>query len=411
MSMATQPTAGEGSPGGLLEPPVLDVDPYSVENIKNPYPFFEELRETAAVVRLKPYGVYVTGRYEETKVVLNDHDRFMASAGIGIADIRKPGKFRIPNRLLENDPPGHTEIRKTLNKILSPLAVRRWRDHFETEAAIFADKVVEMGESDGVEDLAEAYILHVFPEAVGVNLPRTEALAIGEMSFNQAGPYNDLFRAAEKKAEPYLEWYEKSVRREAMRPGSIGEMLFDAEERGEFEEGVASNICRAFVRGGTDTTIAGLGFALNQLARNPDQWAILKSNPSKFARNAFEEAIRHESPSYVNYRTTRRETELSGYRLDADTKIGIFSGCANRDPRFWENPEKYDITRDIAGIHVAFGHGTHGCIGQMIARLEADCILKAFAERVVTLEPAGEPRYRIINQLHTLDHLPLKVTT
>ena len=138
--------------------------------------------------------------------------------------------------------------------------------------------------------------------------------------------------------------------------------------------------------------------------------AVARDGEVEILRNAFEEAIRHESPSYVNYRTTRRETELSGYRLGADTKIGIFSGCANRDPRFWENPEKYDITRDIAGIHVAFGHGTHTCIGQMIARLEADCILRAFAERAVTLEPAGEPRYRIINQLHTLDYLPLKVT-
>ena len=98
MSMTTQPTAGEGSHGALLEPPVLDVDPYSVENIQNPYLFFEELRETAAVVRLKPYGVYVTGRYEETKVVLNDHDRFMASVAA-----KAPGRMvsraasRMPN--------------------------------------------------------------------------------------------------------------------------------------------------------------------------------------------------------------------------------------------------------------------------------------------------------------------------
>lgn len=393
----------------LLEPPEIDIDPYADEVVLNPYPFFDLMREAGPVVRLSKYGVYASGRYEESKQIFNDHDRFMASAGIGIADIRKPGAFRIPNRLLENDPPSHTAIRGTLTKYLSPITIRRWRDHFEVEAARLADELVERGRFDGVEDLAEAYVLQVFPEAVGVELPRVEALTIGEMGFNQAGPYNEKHRRAVERAQPYLEWYENSIKRESMRPGSIGEMVLDAEARGEFDPGVGSNIMRAFVRGGVDTTVAGIGFALNQLARNPDQFALLRDNAA-LAKNTFEEAIRHESPSYVNFRTTTRETELSGYRLDADTKIGTFSGAANRDPRFWKDPEKFDITRDVTGIHVAFGHGSHTCIGQMIARLEAECILRALSQRISAIELDGEMRYRAVNQLHTLDVLPLKVT-
>jgi cytochrome P450 len=396
------------SRSSLPVPPELDIDPYSNEVLSNPYPSFDRMRETAAIVRLSRYGVYVTGRYEETKIILNDHDRFTAMAGIGIADIRKPGKFRIPNRLLENDPPGHTAIRGTLTKILSPIVIPRWREHFEAEAAVFADRIIEMKDVNGVDDGAEAYALKVFPGVVGVDLPRTEALAIGEMSFNQAGPENELHIAAVRRAEPYLDWYERSVQRDAMLPGSIGEMLFEAEDRGEFEPGIASNICRAFVRGGMDTTVAGIGFALLQLARDPEQWAILRADPGK-ARGAFEEAIRHESPSYVNYRTTTCATEFSGFALEADTKIGIFSGAANRDPRFWDNPTKYDITRDTAGIHMAFGFGTHSCIGQMIARLEAECLLRALAMRAKSICLMGEPRYRLINQLHTLDALPLRI--
>ncbi len=407
--MASTARQAEHSRDGAGSPPVLDIDPYSVPVLVDPYPFFETLRETAAVVELEQYGVYVTGRYEESRILLNDHDRFTAKGGIGLHDIRKPGKFRLPNRLLENDPPSHTSIRGVLTRILSPIVVRRWREHFEREAAIFADRLVEMGEFDGVEHLAEDYVLHVFPEAVGVELPREQALAIGEMSFNQAGPDNELHREAVRKAEPYMAWYDRTADRAAMRPGSIGAMLFEAEDKGELDEGVASNMARVFVRGGMDTTIAGIGFTLNQLARNPDQWALLKADPSK-ARNAFEEAIRHESPSYVNFRTTTRETELAGYRLAADTKIGMFSGAANRDPRFWTEPERFDLTRDTAGIHVAFGHGTHNCIGQMIARLEAECIIKALVQRARTIELAGEAVYRPINQLRTLGRLPLRVT-
>lgn len=393
-----------------LIPPDIETDPYSVPVLLNPYPFFDAMRTAGAVVRLSRYGVYATARYEEAKIVLNDHERFTARAGIGIQDIRKPGLFRIPNRMLENDPPDHTAIRTTLTRILSPVVIRRWREHFEAGARRLVAELVARGRFDGVHDLAETYILDVFPEAVGVELPRVPALAIGEMSFNQAGPDNDLCKAAMKAAEPYLDWYNRSVRREAMRPGSIGEMLFDAEARGEFEDGIASNISRAFVRGGMDTTIAGIGFALNQLARNPAQWALLREN-SKLAKNAFEEAIRHESPSYVNYRTTTREVELGGYRLPADAKIGVFTGAANRDARYWAEPETYDLRRDTTGLHVAFGHGTHTCIGQMIARLEAECILSELARNARTIRLDGEVRYRAINQLHTLDALPLAITT
>jgi 4-methoxybenzoate monooxygenase (O-demethylating) len=393
----------------MREPAVLDIDPYSVEALTDPYPFFTELREAGPIVKLKRYDVYAVGRYEEGKTVLVDHDRFTAKGGIGITDIRKPGgHFRIPNRLLENDPPSHTGIRNTLTRILTPIVIRRWRDHFEKEAESLADKIMERRDFDGVEDVAEPYILKVFAEAVGISLPRENARVIGEMGFNQAGPDNALLRAALKRAEPYLEWYERSFERSNLVPGSITYMIYEAADRGEFEPDVAANLCRIFVRGGADTTIAGLGFTLNQLARNPDQWAILKSDPSK-ARNAFEEAIRHESPSYVNYRTTTGPTELGGCALEGDMKIGVFLGACNRDPRQWDEPDSFDVRRESAGVHIAFGHSTHTCIGQMIARLEAECMVKALVKRGERLVPAGEPRYHPVNQLHGLDRLPLRL--
>src|SRR5690606_28472665 len=137
--------------------------------------------------------------------------------------------------------------------------IRRWREHFETEAEALAARLVEKGSFDGVADAAEAFVLKVFPEAIGVDLPRENVLAIGEMRFNQSGPLNDLHRRAMAKAQPYLEWFENSTKRESVRPGSIAGMLFDAEDRGEFAEGIASNMVRSFVGGGTDSTITGIG--------------------------------------------------------------------------------------------------------------------------------------------------------
>ncbi len=393
----------------LRDAPVLDIDPYSDEVLADPYPFHQMLREAGPVALIKPHGVYAVGRHDESKTVLSDYARFTNAAGIGIQDIRKPGDFRVPSRLLEVDPPDHTKVRSVVMRVLSPLVIRRWREGFDTKAAALVEGLIERGSFDGVEDCAEAFVLQAFPAAVGVRLPRVETLSIGEMRFNQSGPKNALHERAMKNAQPYLEWFEETIQRHSVTPDSIAELLFKAEEAGELEPGLASNIVRSFVGGGTDSTIAGIGFALNQLARHPDQWQRLRDEPAK-VKAAFEEAIRFETPFQVTYRTTVGETDLGGVRIPADAKVGVFMGAANRDPRRWTDPDRFDVDRpQVTGSHLALGTGVHACIGQMIARLEAEALLGAMARRVKTITLTGEARYRPINQMRTLDHLPLHI--
>lgn len=393
----------------LADAPVLDIDPYSMEVLRDPYAFHEALREAGPVAWIKPHGVYATGRHAEAKVVLADYARFSTAGGIGIQDIRKPGDFRIPSRLLEVDPPDHTKVRAVVTKVLSPIAIRRFKEGFAEKAEAMVDKLIDMREFDGVEHCVEAFVLQAFPAAVGVVLPRKETLIIGEMRFNQSGPKNDLYHSAMAKAQPYLEWFEKTVQRDAVLPGSIAEMLFKAEEAGELDEGIASNIVRSFVGGGTDSTISGMGFTLHQLSLHPQQWAKVHGDPAK-VKAAFEEGIRHESPFQVTYRTTTGPTELSGVRLAGDAKIGVFMGAANRDPRHWERPNEFDIDRpQLAGNHVAMGTGIHACIGQMIARGESEALLAAMARRIKSITPTAPATYRPINQMRMLDKLPLRV--
>ena len=390
----------------MSAPPTLETDPYSEVVLGDPYPFQNALREIGSVVWLGQNGVYATGRYAEATQVLSDWKSFTNAAGIGIQDIRKPGNFRVPSLIPEVDPPDHGNVRIPLMRILSPLVIRKWRQTFEQEAEALVERLLDQRDIDGVEDLAEAYVLKVFPEAVGVRLPRIPTLAIGEMRFNQSGPQNALYHRAMERAEPYLGWFEQSIQRSGVVPGGLSEMLFDAEDRGEFAPGIASNLIRAFVGGGTDSTISGIGSTIGQLAREPGQWDMLRGDPAK-ARAAFEEGIRFDSPFQVTYRTTRNAMEFAGYWLEADTKIGVFIGAANRDPRVWDRPEQFDLTRPVKSI--AFGSGVHVCVGQMIARLEADTLLTTLAKRVKTIEPTGPARYRLINQIRTLDHLPIRL--
>jgi len=203
------------------------------------------------------------------------------------------------------------------------------------------------------------------------------------------------------------DWYETAQEREGVVPGSFAEQIFLAEDAGELKPGIAKGLVRTFLRGGMDTTISGIGSALMLLSQRPETWVQLRNDRSKL-KFVFEEAIRLESPVQTYFRTTTRLVELDGFILEPDVKVQMYIGSANRDPRQWENPKEFDLNRR-QGSHLAFGHGIHTCIGQMIARMEAESILSALLDRFETIEPTGEPKHRMLNTLRTLDSLPLRL--
>ena len=118
--------------------------------------------------------------------------------------------------------------------------------------------------------------------------------------------------------------------------------------------------------------------------------------------------LRWDSPSQLFFRTTTKPTVLGGIELDANEKILLFMQAANRDPRRWEYPDRFDITRRAIG-HVAFGAGIHMCVGQMLARLETEMIFGALAKRVKRFAPAGEPVRKLNNTLHEFASLPVEL--
>jgi cytochrome P450 len=101
--------------------------------------------------------------------------------------------------------------------------------------------------------------------------------------------------------------------------------------------------------------------------------------------------------------------ELAGVRIPAGSKVLTVLAAANRDERQWPNPERFDIERRPTG-HMAFGSGIHGCVGQVVARLEGELVLAALAKRFARIELAGEPTRRLNNTLRALATLPLRLT-
>jgi cytochrome P450 len=394
----------------MTEPaPALDIDPFSDAFLADPYPFHEALREAGPVVWLGRYGVFATARHAEVQAALQDWSTFSSAAGVGLADFRKETPFRPPSLILEADPPLHSRTRPVLAVALSPAVMRELRPTFEAEARTLADDLVQRGAFDGVADLAEVYPIKVFADALGLREDgREHLLPYAAMIFNAFGPRNHLFEATMRGADAARDWVMNQCRRDALRPGSLGARVFEAADRGEVSEDEAGLLVRSFLSAGLDTTAYALANALYAFATHPEAWADLKSEPS-LARGAFEEVMRFESSVQTFFRTTTCETELGGVRLPEGAKILLFLGAANRDPRRWEDPERFDIRRRTSG-HVAFGYGIHSCVGQIFARLEGEIVLTALLERVDLIELAGSPVRRLNNTLRGLEQLPLRVT-
>ena len=393
-------------PSGL---PVFDDDPFGDEILTNPYAFHERLREAGPVVYLERYGVYAMGRYDEVYAGLSNWETFVSSRGAGLSDFKKEKPWRPPSLLLESDPPDHTVVRNALGDVIGPRSIRHLRETFQAEAEVVVDTLLEKGTIDAVTDVAEVYPLKVFPDAVGIREDgRENLLPYGALAFNAFGPHNAILENALATAGPVQEWIAGSCGREVLSDTGFGASIWAAADRGEITEAQAPMLVRSLLTAGVDTTVYGITNMLYSMVTHPEQWEALHADPS-LAKFAFDEALRFESPVQTFFRTSSRESVVSGVTIPADVKVLFFLGSANRDRRKWgADAETYDITRESSG-HVAFGMGIHQCVGQPIARLEVESVMSALARRVRSIKPAGTPTPQLNNTLKGWSSVPIEL--
>ncbi len=306
------------------------------------------------MVYLDKWNVYGVARYAEVHAVLNDPMTFCSSRGAGLSDFAKETPWRPPSLILEADPPAHTRTRAVLSKVLSPAVMKQIRDRFTSAAAAKVDELLERRRFDAIPDLAEAYPLSVFPDAMGLRQEgREHLLPYAGVVFNAFGPPNELRQTAIERSMPHQAYVAEQCQRDNLTPGGFGACIHGFAETGEITDAEAPLLVRSLLSAGLDTTVNGIAAAIYCLARYPDQMARLRNDPS-LARNAFEEAVRFESPVQTFFRTTTRDVAIGGCRIGEGEKVLMFLAAANRDPRRWTEPDSYDVTRKTSG-HVGFG--------------------------------------------------------
>ncbi|MDO8300694.1 cytochrome P450 [Lacisediminimonas sp.] len=388
--------------------PMSDVDPFSLEYIMDPFAAHEQLRNLGSVVWLNKYNVWFLTRYEEVHAVLSNPKTFCSSKGLGLTNYYFEKPWRAPSLLLEADPPEHTKRRQVMGRVLSPANIRKLREGFEQEARALIDRLMEKEIVNGAKDLSEAYILKVFPDAIGVSPEgRENMLKYGLMVFNAFGIHNKIFEDSVKDAEPVISWIMSCCERDRLSKNGMGELVYQAADAGELPQDEALMLVRSFLSAGVDTTITAITNILYAFTQFPGEWQKLRANPA-LARQAVEEGLRYETPWHHFCRTSTEETTIAGAPIAAKQKIMLSIGSANRDPRKWDNPDVFDINR-IAHGQLAFGTNIHGCVGQMLSRLEKEVLFTELAKRIESIELAGEPTRVVHNTMRIRSNLPLKL--
>lgn len=188
-----------------------------------------------------------------------------------------------------------------------------------------------------------------------------------------------------------------------LRPGSWGAELVSEAREGKIEDKLLPGLLGDFLAPSMDTSVSALSSMMWLLGTHQDQWQRLKEDPS-LVSSAFNEIIRFESPLRGFTRYVAEDTELGGAPLPRGSRVLLLFGSANRDERFWKDPETFDIARPGVAQQIGFGHGIHACVGQALSRLEGQSLLEALIRHVDRIE-VGEPSWRLHNTIRGIEKM------
>ncbi|MGY1812613.1 cytochrome P450 [Blastococcus sp. SYSU D00820] len=391
-----------------VDVPAYAPDLFSEAAIADPYPHYRALRDLGPVVHLPGAGVHAVARYRDVRAVLADDATFRSGAGVGLNDVANE---LIRGTTLASDEPEHAHLRAVVAGRLTPRALRDQRAAIEAKADALVAGLLGRDVVDGVADIAQAMPMSVVPDFLGFpDDCRHRLLEWAGGAIEAMGPFSARTPAAAELAGELGGYATELVETRGLLPDSLGSDLLAAADRGE----VAADRCPALLLDyfgpSLETTVSALGSALALFAAHPDQWDLLRADPS-LVGGAFNEVIRLESPLRAFSRVAARDAEIDGVPVPAGTRVAVFYASANRDERHWgPTADSFDITRDNAD-HLALGYGVHGCAGQGLARLEVGAVLTRLAASVARLEPAGEPVRQVNSMLRAHAALPLHLIT
>ena len=421
MSAAPTPTAPAAQPAaGTAAGPALVFNPLAPDFIRNPYPFYQRLRNEAPMLA-SPFGGLLVSRHAEVSLVMRDKrfgkdfiNRITKRQGAAILD--EPVYRSMRHWMLTQDPPDHTRLRGLVVKAFTARRVEDMRPRIQAIVDQSIDRVAQRGHMDLIEEFAFRLPVVVICDLLGIPEEDHEIFFQRERSGGRLLDPVPLTRAEIDEANrahlASTAYFHSLFERRRRAPGDdLTTQLLQAEEGGSqlTNEELTANIILLF-GAGHETTVNLIGNGLLALHRNPAQLALLKARPELIV-NAVEEILRYDSSVQLTGRVALEDiADLGGMPIPKGENLLCLLGSANHDSAVYpQQPEQFDITRaDIRPQ--SFGGGIHYCLGAQLARLEAQVAISTLLRRLpgLTLDDAENPDWRPTFVLRGLTRLPAR---
>ena len=387
--------------------PATAIDFWSDEVLADPYPHYRAMRDEGPLVWLQSVGAWGAFRYAPIRAILGNPVVFSSANGVMLNDAMNLATSD-PGVMLCTDDPRHRAMRRVFSRPLTPGAVASLRDRLTAVIDDHLPQLVERRSFDAVADFAQILPLSVVSELVGLSEEGRENMLVWAAgTFNAFGPdYAPRTRSGLEIVGVAFDYISK-VPRAALDPAGWGAALFAAVDQGEIDTQDARSMLGDYLVPALDTTISALSGAVLMFGENPDQWTLLRGDPTLMS-DAIDEIVRLQSPIRGFGRQASTDHELDGVGIRAGDRIQVFYASGNRDERHYPDPDRFLITRR-AKDHVGFGYGHHLCAGMHLAKLEIAIALQALAERVKTISIDGVSR-SLHNTLNVIDRLEVTIT-
>jgi cytochrome P450 len=391
--------------------------------IADPYPTLAALREATAIFFYEPTNQWMITRFDDVRETLRDrrlgrvythryrHDEF----GQPEPDPRWAA-FDEHERwsLLQLEPPDHTRIRRLIAKVFTPTAVAAVEPIAQDLADGLLEPCIATGRFELLADYAQPYSVAVICSLLGV--PRTDTQLLLEWSHAIVKMYeltttDDERAAATEAAQEFMDYTAALIAEKRAHPDAllVSELALVDEEGTRLTDPEIISTVIVLLNAGHEATVNTLGNGMRALLLHPREWDRLVSREVA-AAVAVEELIRWDGPLQLFERWVLGDgVEIADQAVAKGHEVAMLFGSADRDPRRFDDPDRFDVGRGDAA-HIGFGGGIHFCVGAPLARLELAVSLATLVRRCPTVQMVEPPTYHPTFVIRGLRALQLAVS-
>ncbi len=375
---------------------MVEYDPYAYQTHEDPYPIYRRLREEAPAYRNEALGFWALSRHADVLAALRDTERYSNAHGVTLDPAATHADANAVMSFLAMDPPRHTRMRALVSRAFTPRRVADLEPRIRSLTTGYLDRVVDARRCDFVGDFAARLPMDVISEMLGVPAADRDRLRLAaDRVVHREEGMTDVPPAGLEAAGVLLRYFAELVadRRRAPRDDLTGALLAAEIDGDRLSDREVIGFLFLMIIAGNETTAKLLGNAMYWLWRNPEQRDRVRSDAG-WVPAWVEETLRYDSSTQGLARTVTLDTELHDRRLRAGDRLLLLLGSANRDDRVFEDADRFDLARNTKES-IAFGQGTHFCLGAALARLEARVALEEVRARLPDFEIDTEGILRV----------------